>query len=51
MAMFCETNPIPIKYGAYLMGFCENEIRLPLCEPSDAAKERIRNEMKKIGLI
>ena len=28
--MFCETNPIPVKYGASLMGLCQSEIRLPL---------------------
>jgi 4-hydroxy-tetrahydrodipicolinate synthase len=50
-AMFCETNPIPVKYAAYLMGLCENEIRLPLCEPSKAAKERVKTEMKKLKLI
>ncbi len=50
-AMFCETNPIPIKYAASLMGLCESEIRLPLVEPSDAAKDRIKKEMKKFGLI
>lgn len=50
-AMFCETNPIPIKYAASLMGFCNSEIRLPLVEPSDAAKERIKKEMKKLNLI
>ncbi len=50
-AMFCETNPIPIKYAAFLMGLCSAEIRLPLVEPSDGAKERVRKEMKKLGLI
>ncbi len=50
-AMFCETNPMPIKYAASLMGLCSSEIRLPLVEPSDAAKARIEKEMKKIGLI
>jgi len=50
-AMFCETNPIPIKYAASLMGFCDTEIRLPLVEPSEAAKVRIKSEMKKLGLI
>ncbi len=51
MAMFCETNPIPVKYGAHLMKLCENEVRLPLVEPSNAAKERIKNEMKALGLV
>lgn len=50
-AMFCETNPIPIKYAASLMGLCEAEIRLPLVEPSEGAKDRIKKEMKKLGLI
>lgn len=50
-AMFCETNPIPVKYAASLMGLCTSEIRLPLCEPSNEAKARIEKEMKKLGLI
>ena len=50
-AMFCETNPIPIKYAMSLMGMCSDEIRLPLCEPSLESKARIKNEMKKLGLI
>jgi 4-hydroxy-tetrahydrodipicolinate synthase len=50
-AMFCESNPTPVKYAASLMGICDSEVRLPLVEPSQAAKTRIENEMKKIGLI
>ena len=50
-AMFCETNPIPVKYALSLMGFCENEIRLPLCGPSLEAQNRIKIEMKNLNLI
>ena len=50
-AMFCETNPIPAKYALSLMGFCENEIRLPLCAPSLEAQNRIKIEMKNLNLI
>jgi 4-hydroxy-tetrahydrodipicolinate synthase len=50
-AMFCETNPIPVKYAASLMGLCEMELRLPLTEPSELAKARIANEMKKLNII
>ena len=50
-AMFCQTNPIPIKYAASLMGLCASEFRLPLVEPSNEAKVRIKAEMKKFGLI
>ncbi len=49
--MFCETNPIPVKYAASLMGLCSAETRLPLVTPSAAAKVKIENEMKKLGLI
>jgi len=31
-AMFIETNPIPVKKALNIMGFIENEIRLPLSE-------------------
>ncbi|NBV06128.1 MAG: 4-hydroxy-tetrahydrodipicolinate synthase [Proteobacteria bacterium] len=50
-AMFCETNPIPIKYAASMIGLCSSEVRLPLVEPSATAKARIEKEMKKLGLI
>jgi 4-hydroxy-tetrahydrodipicolinate synthase len=33
-AMFCEVNPIPVKYVASLLGICQAEYRLPLCPPS-----------------
>lgn len=29
-AMFSAVNPIPVKYVAYKMGLCKNELRLPL---------------------
>jgi len=50
-AMFCETNPIPVKYAASLMKMCSIENRLPLVSPSQTSKERIEKEMKKVGLI
>lgn len=50
-AMFCETNPIPIKYAMSLMGLCSPEIRLPLCQPNDSSKERIKKALQKLNLI
>ncbi len=29
-ALFCETNPIPIKHAMERLGLCENTLRLPL---------------------
>lgn len=49
--MFCETNPIPVKYAASLMGLCQEEIKLPLVEPSDAAKDKIKQALKDLSLI
>lgn len=50
-ALFTEVNPIPVKAAAAMMGFCENELRLPLTPLSPANAETLRNEMKKAGLI
>ena len=49
--MFCETNPIPVKYALSLMNFCENEVRLPLVAPSLESQNRIKNEMINLNLI
>jgi 4-hydroxy-tetrahydrodipicolinate synthase len=51
LAMFSETNPIPVKYAASLMGICQQEIRLPLTNPSAEVKARISNELVKLGMI
>jgi 4-hydroxy-tetrahydrodipicolinate synthase len=50
-SLFCETNPIPVKYAASLMGLCEEEVRLPLTVPSASAQDRVKKEMKKLKLI
>ena len=48
-ALFCEVNPIPIKYACSLLGFCQNELRLPLC-PTEK-QEEIKIALEKYGLI
>ena len=50
-AMFCETNPIPVKYAASLMGLCSAENRLPLVEATKDSKNRIEVQMRRVGLI
>lgn len=50
-ALFCQTNPIPVKYAASLMNLCTNEIRLPLTEPSNDAKIQIEKALKVLNLI
>jgi len=50
-AMFCETSPGPVKYAASLMGKCSAELRLPLVQPSEANKARVREAMQAAGLL
>ena len=49
--LFCEVNPIPTKYALSLMGLCDGELRLPLCEPAEASKEKIHTVLRKYLLI
>ena len=50
-ALFCEVNPIPAKTAMAEMGFCDIEMRLPLCEMEDATKARLMASLKKHGLL
>ena len=49
--MFCESNPIPVKYACSLLGFGDGSLRLPLTEASKENKEKIKNIIKKLNLI
>ncbi len=50
-ALFCETNPIPVKAAAAALGWCDDEIRLPLTKLSDADLERLKVVMKDLGIL
>lgn len=50
-ALFSEVNPIPVKAAAAMMGLCENEVWLPLVPMGEANKEKLKEEMQKVGLI
>ncbi|MBR6559102.1 MAG: 4-hydroxy-tetrahydrodipicolinate synthase [Clostridia bacterium] len=49
--LFIEVNPIPAKTACAMMGFCSEEMRLPLCEMDDANRAKLAASMKKHGLI
>lgn len=49
-SLFCEVNPIPVKTAMNLLGFCSEEIRLPLCDMEDSNKSRLIKDMKAAGL-
>jgi 4-hydroxy-tetrahydrodipicolinate synthase len=50
-AMFCETNPAPVKYAASRLGLCSAELRLPMVPLSEAARQTVDEAMAKAGLI
>lgn len=51
LAMFYETNPIPVKTSLALMGKIQNELRLPLCHMSPSNLERLKKALQDFGLI
>ncbi len=50
-AMFIETNPIPVKTAMGLLGMCEPDLRLPLCEMLPENLERLKKTLKEYGLM
>ena len=50
-ALFIDVNPIAVKEAMNLMGKNVGECRLPLYRMEDAKIEKLKNEMKKVGLI
>ncbi len=50
--LFIETNPIPVKTAAYLMGLIDDgELRLPLYHMSKNNEEKLKKTLKEYGLI
>ncbi|MEY4678946.1 MAG: 4-hydroxy-tetrahydrodipicolinate synthase [Alphaproteobacteria bacterium] len=50
-ALFVETSPAPVKYAASLLGKCVPDIRLPLVEPGEATRARVKAAMVHAGLL
>jgi len=50
-AMFVESNPGPVKYGASLMGHGSEHCRLPLAPVSDGTRAQVRAAMLDAGLL
>lgn len=50
-ALFCETNPIPVKTALRLMGYDVGHLRMPLCEMEGANLELLKTALKNAGLI
>ena len=50
-ALFCETSPSPVKYAMMRLGFCDEEIRLPLLAASADARAQVDAALRGLGLI
>jgi 4-hydroxy-tetrahydrodipicolinate synthase len=50
-ALFCETNPIPVKAALALMGKIDGELRLPLSPLASENREKLTRALKEYGLI
>lgn len=51
LAMFYETNPIPVKTAMRLLGTDTGEMRLPLVEMDEANEARLVEALKEYGLL
>ena len=50
-AMFIESNPVPVKTAANLMGLCSADVRLPLVSLQPASLDKLKSVMKGYGLL
>ena len=49
--LFCESNPIPVKWCLYKMGFIDKGIRLPLIELNDIFKKDLEQNLNELNLL
>ena len=50
-ALFCEANPIPVKFALHEMGLIPEGIRLPLTWLSQGCQEPLRQAMRQSGVL
>ena len=50
-ALFSETSPAPVKYGASLLGKTAAVCRLPLAPVSETTAQKVRAAMTDVGLL
>tara|TARA_Y100000590_G_scaffold470380_1_gene664297 strand:+ start:2173 stop:3060 length:888 start_codon:yes stop_codon:yes gene_type:complete len=50
-SLFIESNPSPVKYGAKLLGLCDDAVRLPLVKVTESTKVEVKKAMKTAQLI
>jgi 4-hydroxy-tetrahydrodipicolinate synthase len=50
-ALFVETSPAPVKYGAGLLNLCTPDVRLPLVPVGADTEQQVRAAMESAGLL
>ncbi len=50
-ALFCEVNPIPVKGALNMMGLNAGQLRLPLCDMSEAHMQEMRGILQHYQLL
>ncbi|MBW2294762.1 MAG: 4-hydroxy-tetrahydrodipicolinate synthase [Deltaproteobacteria bacterium] len=50
-ALFCETNPIPVKAALALLGTIADDIRLPLTQLTQPNRDRLQAVLKEAGIL
>lgn len=50
-ALFSDVNPIPVKEALNLMGWQTGPLRMPLVELAPAAREALKAQLQRFGLI
>lgn len=48
--IFCEVNPIPIKYACSTLGLCKNILRLPLTPLSEKSAKSLDTVMQEVAI-
>lgn len=48
--LFIEPNPVPTKFALARLGKMSDEVRLPLCEMTEANRKRLVETLEKLGL-
>ena len=49
--LFCEANPIPVKWGVRELGLIGGGIRLPLTPLSSGLQNKVREAMRQAGIV
>ncbi|MDR1928562.1 MAG: 4-hydroxy-tetrahydrodipicolinate synthase [Endomicrobium sp.] len=50
-AIFMETNPIPIKTAAFLLGMCRHDLRLPMSNMKRTNRVKLEMILRDFGLL